>query len=88
MEEVRALIESYRLHVEKRQLRIERILRKRGPLTAFEAARVLFGDKKANEQMFLCLSEIVGHIQLLDHRGRLNIERRQGQIYYNYKEDY
>ncbi len=86
--DVDSLIESYRLHTEKRQLKVERIMRKRGPLTAFETAVLLFDDKRAKEQMFLCLSEVVGHLQLLDRRGRLNIDRRDGLFYYGYKEEH
>ncbi len=86
--DVEEVVEGYRLHTEKRQLRVERILRKHGPITAYEAAELLFSKKTASGQWFLCLSEIIGHLELLERRRRIGVERRNGLVYYNFKKDY
>ena len=70
------LIAGYRLHHERRSLQIQRILAE-GPRTAFELAQRLF-PKHWRTQIFLVLSEAVGHLDVLADDGAVVIEERDG----------
>lgn len=72
----RKLIEGYRLHHDRRALQIERILAE-APRTPFELAQRLF-PKHWQGQLFLVLSEVVGHLDVLADDGKIVIEERAG----------
>lgn len=72
----RALIASYRLHAGRRSLKLERLL-DTGPATPFELARRMF-PKAYEMQLVLVLSEVIGHLDLLEEQGRVVIEERAG----------
>ncbi len=72
----RALIESYRLHHERRVLQFERELRQR-PATPFELGRKLF-PKYWDKELFLVMSEVMGHLDVLIESGRAVLEERDG----------
>jgi glyoxylase-like metal-dependent hydrolase (beta-lactamase superfamily II) len=72
----RKLVASYRLHHERRALQIERTLAE-GPRTPFELARRLF-PKHWQSQIFLVMSEVIGHLDVLERDGRVVMERRDG----------
>ena len=78
----RSLIAGYRLHTERRRLKVEKHLRESGPLTAYEVSRKMFGDARAQTLMYLTMSEAVGHLELLEDRGQILIEDRAGVHYY------
>jgi glyoxylase-like metal-dependent hydrolase (beta-lactamase superfamily II) len=72
----RALIASYRLHAERRSLKLQRLLDD-GSATPFELATRMF-PKAYAAQLVLVLSEVIGHLDLLVERGRVVIEERAG----------
>jgi glyoxylase-like metal-dependent hydrolase (beta-lactamase superfamily II) len=72
----RRLIEGYRLHHERRALQIERVLRD-GPRTPFELSQRLF-PKHWRTQIFLVLSEVIGHLDVLCDQGKVVIDERDG----------
>jgi len=72
----RALIASYRLHAGRRSLKLERLLDP-GPATPFELAQRMF-PKAYEMQLVLVLSEVIGHLDLLEEQGRVVIEERAG----------
>jgi glyoxylase-like metal-dependent hydrolase (beta-lactamase superfamily II) len=67
----RELIAGYRLHHQRRALQILRYL-ERGPRTPFEIATRLFPRHYAAE-IFLVMSEVVGHLDLLVDEGRVEL---------------
>lgn len=69
----RKLIDGYRLHHERRKLQIEKKLRK-GPLTPFELAKDIFA-KYYETQIYPVMSEVIGHLDLLEEEGSVVIER-------------
>lgn len=69
----RAVIRGYRRHHERRKLRIARLLDE-GARTPFEVAVALFPKRYAS-QLFLVLSEAVGHLDLLVEEGSATWER-------------
>ncbi|MEW6777328.1 MAG: MBL fold metallo-hydrolase [Bdellovibrionota bacterium] len=79
----RELIAGYRLHGRKRSLKVLRILSENPPLTAFEVAKKMFGDDRAQMLVYLVLSEAVGHLELLEQEGKIRIERRGELLYYS-----
>jgi len=52
-----------------------------GPTQPVEVMDGLFGDMPATET-FACMSEALGHLDLLEHRGEVIQEERDGDIYY------
>lgn len=78
----RELIASYRLHFRKRRLKVERILRDKGPMTAWELAQEMFGEQRAIKLLYLTLSEAVGYLEVLADEHRLYVEPREGVHYY------
>jgi glyoxylase-like metal-dependent hydrolase (beta-lactamase superfamily II) len=72
----RALIASYRLHAQRRSLKLERLL-DAGPATAYELAQRMF-PKAYEAQLMLVLSEVIGHLDLLEISGRVVVEERDG----------
>lgn len=72
----RKLIAGYRLHHERRKLQLLRKLES-GPLSAWELAHRLF-PAVYQKQVYLVMSEVIGHLDMLIDEGRLSIEERGG----------
>jgi len=72
----RKLIAGYRLHHERRKLQLLRYLRER-PGTPFELAAKLF-PKHYQTQVFLVMSEVIGHLDLLVEDGSVVLEEQGG----------
>ena len=68
----RELIAGYRLHHERRKLQIEKKLRA-GPRTPFELAVDMF-PKYYETQIYLVMSEVIGHLDLLEEEGSVVVE--------------
>lgn len=77
------LIRRYHVLNEKRTKKIEKFL-SNGPKTAFELSLDLFG-KKAKPQMMLTMSEVIGHLEILEERNRLKVAERNGVLRYELK---
>jgi len=75
----RKLIAGYRLHHERRALQLARMLAA-GPRTAFELATQMFPRHYAT-QLFLVLSEVIGHLDILVDEGTVRIEEKAGVEY-------
>ena len=73
----RKLIAGYRLHHERRLLQIHRKLAAE-PSTAWELAAKIF-PKVYETQVFLVMSEVIGHLDVLVDRGLVVIEERGGR---------
>jgi glyoxylase-like metal-dependent hydrolase (beta-lactamase superfamily II) len=76
----RGLIASYRLHHEKRKLQIARGLRQ-GDLSPAEVARKMFRHVW-QQQVHLVLSEVIGHLDVLERDGHVESFERDGVIRY------
>lgn len=72
----RKLIAGYRLHHERRKLQILRHLRQR-PATPWELAARLF-PRAYESQVYLVMSEVIGHLDLLVDEGSVVLEERAG----------
>jgi glyoxylase-like metal-dependent hydrolase (beta-lactamase superfamily II) len=72
----RKLIAGYRLHHERRKLQILRKL-EAGALCPWELAKLLF-PKVYESQAYLVMSEVIGHLDLLEDEGKLVYEERGG----------
>ena len=72
----RRLIAGYRLHHEKRALQMRRAL-EAGPRTPFELATRLF-PRHWSSQIFLVMSEVVGHLDVLVEQGSVVMEETNG----------
>jgi glyoxylase-like metal-dependent hydrolase (beta-lactamase superfamily II) len=72
----RKLIAGYRLHHDRRALQMVRKLRE-AALTPFELAVRLF-PRHYRGQIFLVMSEVIGHLDVLVARGVVELEERQG----------
>ncbi|NOX61198.1 MAG: MBL fold metallo-hydrolase [Chloroflexi bacterium] len=67
----RQLIEQRREQRDRRLTRIERLLSERGPLTPWQIAQALFA-KLMDSDIFLALSEVIGHLDMLEIQGRVH----------------
>jgi glyoxylase-like metal-dependent hydrolase (beta-lactamase superfamily II) len=76
IDDPRSVIAGYRLHHERRKLQMERRLRA-SPATPFELARRLF-PKYFRTEIYLVMSEVVGHLDLLVDDGSVVLEERDG----------
>jgi glyoxylase-like metal-dependent hydrolase (beta-lactamase superfamily II) len=76
----RRLISSYRLHHEKRKLQIARSLR-HGDLSPAGIAQKMF-RRVWQQQVHLVLSEVIGHLDLLERDGCVETFERDGVIQY------
>jgi glyoxylase-like metal-dependent hydrolase (beta-lactamase superfamily II) len=75
----RKLIAGYRLHHEKRKLQMLRKLEAE-PLSAWQLAAALF-PKVYETQVYLVMSEVIGHLDLLLDEGSAVLETRDGVEY-------
>jgi glyoxylase-like metal-dependent hydrolase (beta-lactamase superfamily II) len=74
------LLERYRLAIETRALKIVRFLAK-GDSTPFDLAVRMF-PKVWDSQLHLVLSEVLGHLDLLELRGSATTREERGVIHY------
>jgi glyoxylase-like metal-dependent hydrolase (beta-lactamase superfamily II) len=72
----RKLIAGYRLHHDRRALQLERMLAA-GSRTPYEIAAQMF-PKAVATQIFLVLSEVIGHLDLLIDAGKVVLEETDG----------
>jgi glyoxylase-like metal-dependent hydrolase (beta-lactamase superfamily II) len=77
----RALCRSYRLHMEKRTLKLARLLKEGGEATVFELGCRMF-PHVWREQLFLVLSETIGHLDLLESERRIALREEGGALRY------
>jgi glyoxylase-like metal-dependent hydrolase (beta-lactamase superfamily II) len=75
------LIASYRLHQEKRKLRIVRELAGAPELTPCEIGQRMF-PRVWQAQLHLVLSEVVGHLDVLERESRVEARERDGALRY------
>ncbi len=75
----RKLIAGYRLHHERRALQIARYLEEEGPLTPFEIASRMF-RKHVRGELFLVMSEVIGHVDVLEEEGTVVMEPEGGVL--------
>lgn len=78
--DIKGLIHSYRLHCERRQLKMLRILES-GPKTPWEVGERYF-PKRLEFEIYLVLSEVIGHMELLESRGRVERIEKDGRLYF------
>ncbi len=76
----RRLISEYRLHTQQRVLKIARLLLGR-ERTPYEIGGEMF-PKVLDPQLHLVLSEVVGHLDLLERDGHARVEVRDGVVVY------
>lgn len=69
----RALIAERMRRYETRKAAIAAILKDRGPSPAFLLARTLFPEQTEPMGQFLALSEVLGHLDLLEAEGRVRV---------------
>lgn len=72
----RKVIAGYRLHHERRKLQIARYLEE-GPLSPFEIGARMF-KKHFRSELFLVMSEVIGHLDLLVEEGAVVLEEQDG----------
>jgi len=67
IDDTRALTRSYRLHIERRSRKMRKILAD-GPKSPYEVGQAYF-PKRIESELYLVMSEVIGHMELLVHRG-------------------
>ncbi len=75
------LIASYRLSTERRLLKISRILSEHGAMLPLEVGKKLF-PKVWQDQLYPVISEIMGHLDMLEEGGHVACEEQEGRLYY------
>ncbi len=80
----RALIRSYRLHMDKRTLKLARLL-KEGEASVFELAQRMF-PHVWRDQLYLVLSEAIGHLDLLERDRKVVLREDDGVVRYRLTE--
>ncbi len=73
----RPLVDAILSHHEERGRLIQRLLNDRGS-TAYELGLALFGTDLPGVELFLVLSEIIGHLELLELQGKVKQIERDG----------
>jgi len=76
----RRLISDYRLHTRQRMLKMARMLA-RNEATPYDLGRSMF-PKVYDAQLHLVLSEVMGHLDLLESEGHVACELRDGAVRY------
>ncbi|MDI3328866.1 MAG: MBL fold metallo-hydrolase [Alicyclobacillaceae bacterium] len=74
------LVQERMKKYEERSGQLYRWLQER-PMTVFELVRRLFPNLPGN-QLFLGVSEVIGHLDLLESRGQVSVEEKSGMWYY------
>lgn len=77
-----ARIQEIIAHHETRKEEIAGILADPGPSTAYEVMQAVFGDKPATE-MFPAMSEVIGHLDLLEDEGRVGLSESDDVVRYD-----
>jgi glyoxylase-like metal-dependent hydrolase (beta-lactamase superfamily II) len=78
----RELIADRRRHYEARKSVIAALLGRTGPSTAFRVALTLFPEQGEPTGQFLALSEVLGHLDLLEAEGRVRrIQEQDVDLY-------
>ncbi|RJQ06665.1 MAG: MBL fold metallo-hydrolase, partial [Bacillota bacterium] len=78
----KALIADRMRHYDGRKVQIRKLLRDRGPSTVFDLALILFPEQRDATGQFLALSEVLGHLDLLETDGAvLRREDRARDLY-------
>ncbi len=85
--DIRALIDSYALHRNRRYLKIRNFIEDKGPVTAYQVSEHVFNPDRARMLMHLTMSETVGFLELMEADGILNIEKRDRLLYYSIRPD-
>lgn len=85
--DIRALIDSYALHRNRRYLKIRNIIEEHGPMTAYQVSEHVFDPNRARMLMHLTMSETIGFLELMEADGLLRIEKRDGLLYYSITPD-
>ncbi len=80
----RATLRAYRLHADQRMLRLARMLERRREATAWQLAGELF-PRAIETQLHLVLSEVLGHLDLLEEGGHVALERRGEELWYLFR---
>ena len=75
----RALVDEILAHHKKRGEAVLRLLRE-GDKTVYELGLALFGSELPGVHFFLVMSEIIGHLDVLELEGK--VERQQGKGHY------
>ena len=73
-------IDSLFIHHEKRKLKIYRIIGE-GAKTPYEICRRLFGELDMG-MVFLGISEVIGHLEILEAEGRVGRYKSDGLLYF------
>lgn len=73
-------------HHQRRKERIANILEERGPTTAYDITQKMFPDLPAT-QLFPGMSEVIGHLDLLEDETRVHITEEVGVYQYTLCED-
>ena len=81
IEDFKSLLEKILRHHEQRLLQVSSIL-SRGEQTAYDISRALFPDTKSFE-VFLGVSEVLGHLSILFEEGKIILRSRNGIDYYS-----
>lgn len=80
----RGLIAEYRLHTAARMLKVSRLMeRAGGVVTPFSLARTMF-PTVWDAQLHLVLSEVTGHLDLMERDGHVRTELREGVVHYHH----
>lgn len=77
----RELIKGYKLSTERRLLKISKILEQGGPLTPLEVGQQLF-PKAWEDQLYAVISEVMGHLDLLQDEGFVSTQEVSGVVRY------
>jgi glyoxylase-like metal-dependent hydrolase (beta-lactamase superfamily II) len=79
----RGLLREYRIHTEQRKLKLARLLQRIGDATPYELAREMF-PRVFETQLHLVLSEVLGHLDLLERAGDAAVFERGGRLVYRF----
>lgn len=81
IDDYRQVVAMVREHHQARFNALVDLLRKYGPCTAFELSRITYPDLKGFN-IFLGLSEVQAHLDVLVEEGRVEVEKKDGVAYY------
>lgn len=81
-----ALYKRYRQEWKKREENLIRILKKRRVLNAYEALEEIFGQLQ-DFNIFLGMSEVIGYLDYLASKNRIEYTKEQGEIRVRYRSE-
>ncbi|MBI2061300.1 MAG: MBL fold metallo-hydrolase [Nitrospirae bacterium] len=76
----RELIRRYHVLKDKRAKKVERLLSS-GPRTPYQLSVEVFGGR-AKTQMMLAMSEVMGHLEILEEQNRVKVTEKKGLLFY------